>query len=76
MPYKGKLKVAGDLVKDLDPDGELALRFQSGDYDAMGTVTLSADKFQPTKGQGAWIDPDLNVLSLRAKMKAGSKDDS
>jgi hypothetical protein len=66
------LTVVGDVAAALEKDGELFLRFKSGAFDAMGVVTLLAGQFNPARGKGTWIDPELNLLMVAATPKRSS----
>ena len=75
IPAKsGSSRVAFKLkaAVDLDPDGELDIRFASGTYNAMGAARLSGGQLNPKKGLGRVLSPTVQVLQVKGKLSAGN----
>ncbi len=66
--------LVGDGVASLDPDEELVVRYENGEFRAWGAVRLSADRFEPSKGIGRHVDPSFTVADLSVSLATGRKD--
>lgn len=67
------LRLTGAIADALDPDGEVSLRYTSGEFSAEGTVHLASGRFQPGKA-GHVVSPPVDLSSLSVKLTSGVKD--
>jgi hypothetical protein len=71
---KFKLKWKHADVLDIPTDQPLVVRFQNGDVDALGEVTLKDGRYQHGRQRGALVRPALALYSCRTILKGNDKD--